>query len=84
MANPVCLSPLKIYDDVAKQNHRKSYAYGHISPLVTYTGVIPAFQFVLQDSATQVISIYIHSAKTDFKNSLRSFLLIPERLSQLR
>ena len=68
MKKPICLSPLKFYDDIAKQNHRKPYAYWHISPLVTYTGVIPAFQFVLQDSDTQAISIYIHSAKTDFKS----------------
>ena len=68
MKKPICLSPLKFYDDTAKQSHHKSYAYEHISPLVTHIGVIPAFQFVLQYSDTQVISVYIHSAKTDFKS----------------
>lgn len=47
MSNPVCISPLKFYDSPAKQNHRKSYAYGHISPLITKTGWIPPFQFVI-------------------------------------
>jgi hypothetical protein len=47
MSNPVCISPLKFYDSLAKQSHRKSYAYGHISPLITKTGWIPPFQFVI-------------------------------------
>ena len=47
MANPVCLSPLKFYDDVAKQSHRKSYAYGHISPLLIKLHTLPPFQFVI-------------------------------------
>lgn len=47
MPNPVCISPLKFYDDVAKQSHRKSYAYGHISPLLTKIHRLPPFQFIL-------------------------------------
>lgn len=47
MSNPVCISPLKFYDSPAKQNHRKSYAHGHISPLITKIGWLPPFQFVI-------------------------------------
>jgi len=47
MANPVCLSPLKFYDDIAKQSHRKSYAHGHISPLFTKIHRLPPFQFII-------------------------------------
>lgn len=47
MSNPVCISPLKFYDSPAKQNHRKSYAHGHISPLITKLYWIPSFQFVI-------------------------------------
>lgn len=52
MANPICLSPLKFYDDPAKQNHRKSYAYGHIVPVLNKRyGLVP-FQFVLPEDVT--------------------------------
>lgn len=47
MPNPVCISPLKFYDSLAKQSHHKSYAYNHISPLITPVNKIPAFQFVI-------------------------------------
>lgn len=47
MPNPVCISPLKFYDSIAKQNHRKSYAHGHISPLIAKLYWIPSFQFVI-------------------------------------
>lgn len=61
MANPVCLSPLKIYDAVNKQCHRKSYAYNHISPLVVPLHYISPFQFVISDidSDLSVDEIYI-------------------------
>lgn len=69
MLNPVCLSPLKFYDDYMKQNHRKNYAYGHISPLVTKLYWIPSFQFVIP---TQLFSdggslnrAVLYNAKTD-------------------
>lgn len=47
MANPICISPLKFYDDPNKQCHNKSYAYDHVSPLVVPLFHISAFQFVL-------------------------------------
>jgi len=51
MTNPVCLSPLKFYDKIAKQSHRKTYAYGHISPLIVKLHSIPSFQFVLKQNS---------------------------------
>lgn len=47
MANPLCLSPLKFYDALEKQERFKSYAYGHISPLIAKANFIPAFQLVV-------------------------------------
>lgn len=52
MANPICLSPLKFYDDPAKQNHRKSYAYGHIVPVLNRRYGLMPFQFVLPEGVT--------------------------------
>lgn len=69
MANPVCLSPLKFYDKIAKQSHRKSYAYGNISPLITKLNRIPPFQFVIPKQLyidggnTSIFTLY--DAKTD-------------------
>ena len=52
MPNPVCLSPLKFYDDLSKQNHRKSYAYGSIFPLIVKLGYLPPFQLVLPQNSS--------------------------------
>lgn len=69
MPNPVCISPLKFYDSLAKQSHRKSYAYGHISPLIIKTGWIPPFQFViptqLYNIAPGISEFEIYEAKSD-------------------
>lgn len=69
MSNPVCISPLKFYDSLAKQSHRKSYAYGHISPLITKTGWIPAFQFIiptqLYNNAPGISEFEMYEAKSD-------------------
>lgn len=70
MTNPVCLSPLKFYDDIAKQCHRKSYAHGHISPLITRLQYIPAFQFVVSSEFSNlddyaIREAYFIDAKTD-------------------
>jgi hypothetical protein len=59
MKNPICLSPLKFYDDVTKQHYRKYYAYKHISPVITPLHIIPAFQFVLLSATATITSIYI-------------------------
>lgn len=67
MANPICLSPLKFYDKAIKQNHRKSYAFGHIAPLVMKQGVIDSFQFVLPPNVASIapLSTLLMDAKTD-------------------
>lgn len=62
MANPICLSPLKFYEDKNWQTHRMSYAFEHISPLIQPFNTIPAFQFVLPSDITSINKIYIHSA----------------------
>lgn len=53
MANPICLSPLKFYDSLDKQEFRKSYAYGHISPLIIKDQYITPFQFVIPEDYPQ-------------------------------
>ena len=70
MANPICFSPLKFYDDVAKQCHRRSYAFNRISaPLISRRGFIPGFQFVLPsdlyEGGSTVMAVYLHDAETD-------------------
>ena len=56
MANPICLSPLKFYDSLDKQEFRKTYAYGHISPLITKANTISPFQFVVSDTRLSFIA----------------------------
>lgn len=65
MANPICLSPLKFYDSPDKQEFHKSYAYGHISPLITKANTISPFQFVIPDGSS--IS-YVRVYKVDGKS----------------
>lgn len=65
MAGPICLSPLRFYDNLSKQNHRKSYAYGHISPLIMPFNTLDPFQFVLINNTDQIIDAYLIDAKTD-------------------
>lgn len=71
MSNPVCISPLKFYDSLAKQSHRKSYAYNHIVPLITKTGWIPPFQFVISTqlylNGNSFAKTELFNAKTDEK-----------------
>lgn len=68
MANPVCLSPLKFYDNVNKQEYHKSYAYGHISPLIARLKMLPPFQFVIPSELDAnnifLTEAYIVDAKT--------------------
>lgn len=46
------LSPLPFYDDLAMQNHRKSYAFGQVYPLITYKNMLLPFQVVLPKSVS--------------------------------
>lgn len=54
MSQPICLSPLKFYDSVAKLNHNKSYAYGQVSPLIMPLNVISSFQLITSGAVTSV------------------------------
>lgn len=65
MANPVCLSPLKFYDALEKQERYKSYAYGCVSPVIMPFNTLYPFQFILSDSSDQIIDAYIIDAKTN-------------------
>lgn len=64
MSNPVCISPLKFYDSPAKQNHRKSYAFGQIYQLITYNNMLLPFQVVLA-SGTSVDWVRLYDFNTD-------------------
>lgn len=70
MANPICFSPLKFYDDISKQCHRRSYAFNRISaPLIVRRGFLPCFQFVipadLYTSGGTLTYAYLHNAETN-------------------
>jgi len=67
MANPVCLSPLKFYDDFHKQNRYRSFAYGHVAPLITNPNVVSPFQLVVTDDLSQ---LYIVDANTNKRITL--------------
>lgn len=70
MANPICLSPLKFYDSIAKQNRYKSFAFGHIAPLITSPNNISPFQFCVNiDNFKSVYEVYIYDANTNKKIS---------------
>lgn len=62
MANPICISPLKFYDDFHKQNRYRSFAYGHIAPLITNPNVVSPFQLVVSGNVSEV---YVRSANTN-------------------
>lgn len=65
MANPICLSPLKFYDSPDKQEFHKSYAYGHVSPLITKANTLSPFQFIIPNDIplTQLGQAYICDVK---------------------
>ena len=62
MANPICLSPLKFYDNVNKQNRYRSFAYGHVAPLITNPNVVSPFQLIVGGDVTEV---YVRDANTN-------------------
>lgn len=68
MANPICLSALKFYDAIKKQERFKSYAYGHTSPVVMPLGELLPFQFILpyfEGSPNQIIDAFVYDANTN-------------------
>ena len=46
------ISPLPFYDNIALQNHRKSYAFGQVYPLITYKNMLLPFQVVLSGGSS--------------------------------
>lgn len=62
MANLVCISPLKFYDNFHKQNRYRSFAYGHIAPLITNPNVVSPFQLIVSGNVSEV---YVRSASTN-------------------
>lgn len=79
MANPICLSPLKFYDSIDKWNHKKSYAYGSVAPLIMPFNTLDPFQFVLPNDVTNIVYAQLTSLKakpsivlaTGFLNQLK-------------
>lgn len=53
------ISPLPFYDDIALQNHRKSYAFGQVFPLITYKNYLLPFQFKTVFSGDYLSSISV-------------------------
>lgn len=43
------ISPLPFYDDLKYQNHRKSYAFGQVYPLITHSNMLLPFQVVVSE-----------------------------------
>lgn len=62
MANPICISPLKFYDNFHKQNRYRSFAYGHVAPLTTNPNVVSPFQLIVSGNVSEV---YVRSADTN-------------------
>lgn len=62
MANPICISPLKFYDDFHKQNRYRSFAYGHVAPFITNPNVVSSFQLIVSGNVSEV---YVRSADTN-------------------
>ena len=62
MANPICISPLKFYDNFHKQNRYRSFAYGHIAPLITNPNVVSPFQLIVSGNVSEV---YVRDANTN-------------------
>lgn len=70
------ISPLPFYDDIALQNHRKDYAFGKISPLITYASWLLPFQVILPTSIlgiSQVRLVDFNTGKfTDITSDIRA------------
>ena len=65
MANPICLSPLKFYDALEKQERYKSYAYGSINPVVMPFNIILPFQFTIPRETHHFTSAILYDADTN-------------------
>lgn len=76
MDKMICLSPLAFYDSINKQNHRKSYAYNNISPLIMNLGIIDSFQFCIgkYDKSIKISNVYLVYYKNNKQIDIKSKL----------
>lgn len=74
MTIPICLSPLKFYDKLSKQSHRKSYAFGQVSPLLVKLHSLPSFQFVLPNSLNIIADKKIKSVTANINNNYSNYI----------
>ena len=69
------ISPLPFYDDIALQNHRKDYAFGHVYPLITYKNMLLPFQVVLAKGTSvpraQLVDFNTDKIVADLTNSMK-------------
>lgn len=65
MAQPICLSPLRFYDSLDKQSHRRSYAYNHIYPLIVQLHTLPSFQFTVPSGDNYLAYALLIDANTN-------------------
>ena len=73
MANPICISPLKFYDDFHKQNRYRSFAYGHAAPLITNPNVVSPFQLIVSGNVSEVYVINANTNKRVTSNVVEKF-----------
>lgn len=73
MANPICISPLKFYDNTDKWSHKKSYAYNNVTPLIMPFNTVDPFQIISNDTSTGEIStVFLVNYNTGNKINLTS------------
>lgn len=68
------ISPLPFYDNIALQNHRKDYAFGHIYQLITYRNMLLPFQVVIsKGTSISWVRLYDFNAEKyiDITNSMK-------------
>lgn len=76
MANTVCLSPLKFYDSTDKWNHKKSYAYNNVTPLIMPFNTIDPFQIVaVTNSVRDIDYAYLVNYNTGIKTNITKELI---------
>lgn len=75
MANLICLSPLKFYDSPDKWNHKKSYAYGSVAPLIMPFNTIDPFQIVTSNNTVEDIAsaILVNYTTKEEHNLIKQF-----------
>lgn len=81
------ISPLAFYDDINLQNHRKSYAFGHVFPLITCRDYLLPFQFTVKESFGLFVGVYLincqNGAQIDITKAILGAGLILKEVSGL-